>query len=156
MSKPNLIRVGIIAGGVLALGISSNSVAAELKTKTYTDNYSKIQPSRIAGETPETLRAYKQSCPECVLVARDVAKMRQQSCADKTASEDTAIAGDPVYAYLNGVRMVLSTRGGYNSPLYTSARQIVEANVNCLNAQDWIDRSQHVLTQTFNNGQPLG
>lgn len=156
MNKSKFLRSGVIAGGLFSLCVSFGSFATVFNPTTKTDNLSKVQYPRIAGETPETLQAYKQGCPDCVKVAKDVSKMRQQYCADRNASVDTAIAGDPVYAYLNGVRMVLSTRGGYNSPLYTSARQIVEANVDCTNSQDWVDRSQHVLTQTFNNGQPLG
>ncbi|PHM72315.1 hypothetical protein [Xenorhabdus sp. KJ12.1] len=155
MNKLKYLRSGIVLGGVIAMFVSSGTMASMFNTQAKTDNYSKVQPTRIAGETPETLRAYKESCPECVLVAKDIANMRQQFCDDRNANIDTAIAGDPVYAYLNGVRMVLSSRGGYYSSMYTSARQIVEANVDCNNAQDWIDRSQHVLSQTFNNGQPL-
>lgn len=154
MNKVKVFYPALIAGGILSLFISAGTQANQNAGKF--ENYSKVQPARIAGETEETLRAYKQGCPECVLVAKDVAAMRQQSCADRNASIDSSIIGDPVYAYLNGVRMVLSTRGGYYSPLYTSARQIVEANVDCVNAQSWVDRSQKVLTQTFNNGKPLG
>ncbi|EOC0011615.1 hypothetical protein ACI0X9_003300 [Cronobacter turicensis] len=143
--------------GALALGaLILTSLEIQADTVISFENYSKIKPARIAGETPETLRAYKAGCPDCVKVASDIASMRQKFCADRNANIDTAIAGDPVYAYLNGIRMVLSSRGGYNSPLYSSARQILEANVDCVNSQSWIDRSQKVLTQTFNNGQPLG
>lgn len=155
MNKSILIRSSVIAGGMLALCMSFGSLATAFNPTNKTDNLSKVEYPRIAGETPETLRAYKQGCPDCVRVAEDVSKMRQQYCADRNANVDTAIVGDPVYAYLNGVRMVLSTRGGYNSALYTSARQIVEANVDCVDSQDWVDRSQRVLTQTFNKGQAL-
>lgn len=152
MIKLSVVSAGSLVGGLLALCISSNALADQANG-TF-ENYSKIKPSRVAGETLETLNSYKRSCPECVLVARDVAKMRVQNCKT-AATEDSVIAGDPIYAYLNGIRMVLSTRGGYSSPLYTSARQIVEKNVDCQNSDSWIERSQKVLTQTFNNGQPL-
>lgn len=152
MKKSIIGCAGALAIGVLML-TGGNALA---NTATSFENYSKVKPERIAGETAETLRAYKSGCPDCVKVASDIASMRQKFCADRNANVDTAIAGDPVYAYLNGIRMVLSSRGGYNSPLYSSARQILEANVDCVNSQSWIDRSQKVLTQTFNNGQPLG
>ena len=154
MNKSFLVRSCVLAGGLFALCTSVSSLAAE--KKTYTESLSKYQHTIVAGETPESLRAYKQGCPECVKVAQDIASMRQQYCADKQSNVDSVIAGDPVYAYLNGVRMVLMPQGGYYSPMYTSARQIVEANVDCVYPQDWINRSQHVLTQTFNNGKPLG
>lgn len=111
MNKSKFLRSGVIAGGLFSLCVSFGSFATVFNPTTKTDNLSKVQYPRIAGETAETLQAYKQGCPDCVKVAQDVSKMRQQYCADRNASVDTAIAGDPVYAYLNGVRMVLSTRG---------------------------------------------
>lgn len=153
MKKSKYRSTGVITAGLLFMAVS---VQGHADTTGTINNYSKIKPTRIAGETAETLSAYKLGCPDCVKVAQDIASMRQQYCADRTANVNSVIAGDPVYGYLNGIRIVLSGQGGYSSPMYSSARQVVEANVDCVNAQDWISRSQKVLTQTFNNGQPLG
>ncbi|MBT0722460.1 hypothetical protein HGT70_14375 [Rosenbergiella collisarenosi] len=143
-----------IAGGAMTMLLSSSLTFANMtmfSRQPQTDNYSLIKPDRIAGETPETLEAYKRGCPDCVKVASDVAQMRTQFCRTKN-TVNTVIAGDPIYGYLNGIRMVLQSRGGYASPVYSTARQVLEANVDCQDSQNWIDRSQRVMNGQFNAG----
>ncbi len=103
----------------------------------------------IAGETPQALQTYKVDCPDCVKVASDIAMIRQQFC-NQSVSIDQTIIKDPLYPYLNGIRLVLLSKGGYTSMLYSSARKVIEANVNCDDVVDWLERSQKVLENSFN------
>ncbi|EGC7113104.1 hypothetical protein E4P54_23630 [Salmonella enterica subsp. enterica serovar Panama] len=104
--------------------------------------------SPAAGQTPTQFIQLKNECPECVMVATDVVKMRSDSCKQQ-ASIDSTILQDPVYAYLNSIRLVVAGDGGYASPIYTSARQVVAANINCSDANDWVARSKTVMDNTF-------
>ncbi|MEY0604370.1 hypothetical protein [Providencia huaxiensis] len=102
----------------------------------------------VAGKSMAEFQSYKASCPECLQVAQDIIKMRTQHC-QQAGDVDQTILQDPIYPYLNGIRVMLANRGGYNSPMYTSARQVFEANVNCENSSDWVERSQKVIENTF-------
>ncbi|EYU13908.1 hypothetical protein [Photorhabdus aegyptia] len=107
--------------------------------------------SPVAGQSVAQYLQLKKECPECVMVAQDIVKMRMQHCKQNT-TVDSIILQDPVYSYLNSIRFLVSNNGGYTNFVYTSARQVVESNVNCNDANDWIQRSQKVMEKMFNTG----
>lgn len=130
------LLIAIIATSSLSIGIAEANIPL------------KADGSPAAGQTPTQFIQLKSECPECVMVATDVVKMRSDSCKQQ-ASVDSTILQDPVYAYLNGIRLVVAGDGGYASPIYTSARQVVAANINCSDTNDWIARSKTVMDNTF-------
>ncbi|MCW7550677.1 hypothetical protein OO184_22780 [Photorhabdus sp. APURE] len=107
--------------------------------------------SPVAGQSVAQYLQLKKECPECVMVAQDIVKMRMRYCKQST-TVDSIILQDPIYSYLNSIRLLVSNNGGYTNLVYTSARQIVAANVNCNDSNDWIQRSQKVMENTFNTG----
>ena len=84
-------------------------------------------------------------CAGCITVAQTIVNIRDNVCHQKM-NVTAVMAVDPMYRYMNGLGQSL----GYNSPLFTSVVQIIEANVNCENTNDWIERSIKTLTDTFN------
>lgn len=134
----SICTIPFLTGAIAALCMSS--AFAEIPTNA--------SGRPLAGKTVQEFQSYKATCPECVQVAQDIIKMRTQFCK-QAGDVDQTILHDPVYPYLNGIRIILYSRGGYNSPMYTSARQVFEANVNCENSSDWVERSQKVIENTF-------
>ncbi|EKH6496508.1 MULTISPECIES: hypothetical protein [Enterobacterales] len=126
----------------------AGAIAALCMTSAFAEIPTNASGRPVAGKSMAEFQSYKASCPECLQVAQDIIKMRTQHC-QQAGDVDQTILQDPIYPYLNGIRVMLANRGGYNSPMYTSARQVFEANVNCENSSDWVERSQKVIENTF-------
>ncbi|EJV1663866.1 TPA: hypothetical protein SMO99_002910 [Proteus mirabilis] len=137
---------------IRSVPLLAGAIAALCLTSAYAEIPTNASGRPVAGKSVAEFESYKANCPECLQVAQDIIKMRTQYC-QQAGNLDQTILQDPIYPYLNGIRVMLANRGGYNSPMYTSARQVFEANVNCENSSDWVERSQKVIENTFTGPQ---
>ena len=77
------LLLALIAGSTFCINIAEANIPL------------RADGSPAAGQTPTQFIQLKNECPECVMVATDVVKMRSDSCKQQ-ASIDSTILQDPV------------------------------------------------------------
>lgn len=93
----------------------AGAIAALCMTSAFAEIPTNASGRPVAGKSMAEFQSYKASCPECLQVAQDIIKMRTQHC-QQAGDVDQTILQDPIYPYLNGIRVMLANRGGTTAP----------------------------------------